>query len=307
MICSGKDATVEFDSTIQSVSRGGGDPGDLHIAPGFIDLQVNGFAGVDFNDPNTPMEAIGRALDAILATGVTRCLPTVITGSPDAMLASLGNLYRAKTSLPRGRAIAGFHVEGPYIDPADGPRGAHPARWVRPPDPGEFARWQEATQGNIRLVTLSPHWPEAPALHRRIGENRSHREHRTHRRESGTDRGRGGCRRHALHAPGKRGPQIAAEIPQLSPGSTRGRSSQRELHRRRNPSRQCVPAGRAACKRHCAGDSGYRRRGARGSRTWPLSARRARCRTHAGQSRSPRGHDKARRLRPADESGDLQI
>jgi N-acetylglucosamine-6-phosphate deacetylase len=163
MICSGKDATVEFDSTIQSVSRGGGDPGDLHIAPGFIDLQVNGFAGVDFNDPNTPIEAIGRALDAILATGVTRCLPTVITGSPDAMLASLGNLYRAKTSLPRGRAIAGFHVEGPHIDPADGPRGAHPARWVRPPDPGEFARWQEATQGNIRLVTLSPHWREAPA------------------------------------------------------------------------------------------------------------------------------------------------
>ena len=79
------------------------------------------------------------------------------------MVASLRNLRRAQTELPHGRAIAGFHVEGPHIDPEDGPRGAHPARWVRPPDLDEFSRWQEATDGNIRLVTLSPHWPEAPA------------------------------------------------------------------------------------------------------------------------------------------------
>jgi N-acetylglucosamine-6-phosphate deacetylase len=78
------------------------------------------------------------------------------------MLASLRNLHRAKVSLPRGRAIAGFHVEGPHIDVTDGPRGAHPAAFVRPPDLNEFARWQDATEGNIRLVTLSPHWPGAP-------------------------------------------------------------------------------------------------------------------------------------------------
>ena len=61
-----------------------------------------------------------------------------------------------------GRAIAGFHVEGPHISAEDGPRGAHPAYWVRPPNLEEFRRWQEATEGDIRLVTLSPHWPEAP-------------------------------------------------------------------------------------------------------------------------------------------------
>ena len=132
------------------------------IAPGFVDLQVNGFAGVDFNDPKSSVEEIGKALDAILATGVTRCLPTVITGPPAAMLASLRNLYRSKNSLPRGHAITGFHVEGPHIGDEDGPRGAHPAAWVRPPDLDEFARWQDATQGNVRLVTLSPHWPDAP-------------------------------------------------------------------------------------------------------------------------------------------------
>jgi N-acetylglucosamine-6-phosphate deacetylase len=169
MICLAKSAetgwplAIDFDATIQSVKPSEADPGDLYVAPGFIDLQVNGFAGVDFNDPKSPLEQIGKALDAILATGVTRCLPTVITGPPGEMLASLRNLHRAKISLPRGRVIAGFHVEGPHIDAADGPRGAHPAACVRPPDLDEFARWQDATGGNIRLVTLSPHWPDAPS------------------------------------------------------------------------------------------------------------------------------------------------
>jgi len=168
MICSGVDAitgesiAVEFAETIRSIEKLEA-PNGLYLAPGFIDLQVNGFAGVDFNDADAPLVEIGRALEAIVATGVTRCLPTVITGAPDPMLASLSNLYRAKISLPLGRAIAGFHVEGPHIGAEDGPRGAHPARWVRAPDLDEFRRWQEATEGNIRLVTLSPHWPEAPA------------------------------------------------------------------------------------------------------------------------------------------------
>jgi N-acetylglucosamine-6-phosphate deacetylase len=167
MICSGTDAStrapvrVEFAETTLTVRPAESVP-DLYLAPGFVDLQVNGFAGVDFNDPKTPVDEIGRALDAMFSTGVTRCLPTVITGPADAMLASLRNLRRAQMELPHGRAIAGFHVEGPHIDPEDGPRGAHPARWVRPPDLGEFSRWQEATDGRIRLVTLSPHWPEAP-------------------------------------------------------------------------------------------------------------------------------------------------
>jgi N-acetylglucosamine-6-phosphate deacetylase len=85
----------------------------------------------------------------------------VITGAPDDMLACLRNLRRAQTTIKWGRAMAGFHVEGPHIGPEDGPRGAHPARWVRPPDLAEFQRWQEATDGQIRLITLSPHWPGA--------------------------------------------------------------------------------------------------------------------------------------------------
>src|ERR1700691_5893182 len=119
MICSGVDVAtdqsvaVEFAQTIQSVRATGSD-GNGYVAPGFVDLQVNGFAGVDFNDPDTAVEEIGRALDAMFATGVTRCLPTVITGPADSMLASLRNLRRAQLELPLGRAIAGLHVEGPH-------------------------------------------------------------------------------------------------------------------------------------------------------------------------------------------------
>ena len=78
------------------------------------------------------------------------------------MLGALKNLTRAKETLAEGVAMDGFHVEGPHISPDEGPRGAHPKRWVRPPDIEEFRRWQEATGGRIRLVTLAPEWPGAP-------------------------------------------------------------------------------------------------------------------------------------------------
>ena len=183
MNCSGIDVstgefvTVEFEETITRVQPGGelhsgsevrprgetpaGDA--VYLAPGFIDIQVNGFAGVDFNNVGTPLGEISKALEMILSTGVTRCLPTIITGGPEEMLSCLTVLRKAQRELPNAAAIAGFHVEGPYIGAEDGPRGAHPLKWVRPPSLEEYRRWQDATEGNVRLVTLSPHWPEAPA------------------------------------------------------------------------------------------------------------------------------------------------
>jgi N-acetylglucosamine-6-phosphate deacetylase len=64
--------------------------------------------------------------------------------------------------MPEAQAMEAFHVEGPHISPEDGPRGAHPREHVRPPDFQEFQRWQEAADGNIRLVTVSPEWDAAP-------------------------------------------------------------------------------------------------------------------------------------------------
>jgi N-acetylglucosamine-6-phosphate deacetylase len=174
-VATGQFVTVEFDEIIREVrpreAATGESPDaenaepqdDLWIAPGFVDIQVNGFAGVDFNNPHASPDDISQALEMILSTGATRCLPTVITGGPDEMLACLANLRRAQLQLPHGKAIAGFHVEGPFIGAEDGPRGAHPRAWVRPPCLEEYRRWQLVTDNNIRLITLSPHWPEAPA------------------------------------------------------------------------------------------------------------------------------------------------
>jgi N-acetylglucosamine-6-phosphate deacetylase len=133
----------------------------LNCSPGFVDLQVNGYAGVDYNHPHTTREEIERSLRAQFAAGVTRLYPTVITGAPDEMAACLRNLSAARSVLPEGEAIAGFHVEGPHIAEEDGPRGAHPRQWVRQPDTGEFDRWQDATGGAIRMITLAPEWPGA--------------------------------------------------------------------------------------------------------------------------------------------------
>ena len=134
-----------------------------YLAPGFVDLQVNGFAGVDYNSGLTPLSEIARSIQVLFTCGVSRFYPTVITGGRDEMVAALRNLASAKQKLPEGIAIEGFHVEGPHISAEDGPRGAHPIQCVRKPDIDEYKRWQEATGGLVKLVTLAPEWPEAPS------------------------------------------------------------------------------------------------------------------------------------------------
>jgi N-acetylglucosamine-6-phosphate deacetylase len=130
------------------------------LAPGWVDLQVNGFAGVDYCSPDTPHEDIARSVQAQFATGVTRLFPTVITGTVDGMAGAIQNLARAKSSLgAEGRAMEGFHIEGPHISPDDGPRGAHPRQCVRPPDIDEFKKWMDLADGHIKLVTVAPEWP----------------------------------------------------------------------------------------------------------------------------------------------------
>lgn len=135
-----------------------------YLAPGFIDVQVNGFAGVDYCSPHSPHEEIARSVRAQFATGVTRLFPTVITGSVTDMAGAIRNLAQAKAALPvEGRAMEGFHIEGPHISPEDGPRGAHPRHCVRPPDVDEFKRWMDLSEGHIKLVTVAPEWPGTAA------------------------------------------------------------------------------------------------------------------------------------------------
>ena len=151
---------LEMDRTIVSVMERPARQ-ERCLAPGWVDLQVNGFAGVDYNRPDTSYEDLARSVHALLATGVTRCYPTVITGPPDDMLGAIRNLVAARAIVPHGEVFDGLHIEGPHISPDDGPRGAHPKAWVRAPDLDEFRRWQDAAQGMVRLVTLAPEWPGA--------------------------------------------------------------------------------------------------------------------------------------------------
>ena len=152
----GMPVDVEYGAAIRTVRPG--TVTDRYIAPGFLDIQVNGFAGVDYNSPAASAEEILRSIAAIRSTGVAQFFPTVITGAPESMLGALRNLAAV-----RSPAIAGFHVEGPHLSPEEGPRGAHPLQWIRKPDLAEYRRWQEAAGGRIKIVTVSPHWEGAPA------------------------------------------------------------------------------------------------------------------------------------------------
>jgi N-acetylglucosamine-6-phosphate deacetylase len=160
---------VDFDAALTAVDELIRPPETAEfLAPGFIDLQVNGFAGVDYNNPAASHEAIAQSIRRMFTTGVTRFFPTVITGSEERITGAVRNLATAKkqfesAGMPEGHAMAGFHVEGPHISPEDGPRGAHPLEHVRAPDIEEFKRWQDAADGNIRLVTVSPEWEQTPA------------------------------------------------------------------------------------------------------------------------------------------------
>jgi len=127
--------------------------------PGLFDLQVNGFGGIDFNAPGLTDDRVDAALARMRATGVTRCLPTLITSSFDRFAASARILARMSRD-----AIAGIHMEGPYISPEDGARGAHPKEHVTCASVDDLKRRQDAAGGRIALVTLAPEVPGAIAL-----------------------------------------------------------------------------------------------------------------------------------------------
>ena len=119
--------------------------------PGLFDLQVNGFGGIDFNAPDLTADRVSEALERMRATGVTRCLPTLISSSFEQFAASARVL--ARVSDP---AMAGIHMEGPYLSVEDGARGAHLREHIRPASIDDFSRRQDAAGGRIALVTLAP-------------------------------------------------------------------------------------------------------------------------------------------------------
>src|SRR5262249_30469155 len=122
--------------------------------PGFVDVQANGFAGVDFADADT--HGYRRAGEALLATGVTAFRPTFITAPEEELAAALAAVPGGDI----GPRVLGAHVEGPFISAAR--LGAHPAEARRDPDVELMTRLLEA--GPVAHVTLAPELPGALEL-----------------------------------------------------------------------------------------------------------------------------------------------
>jgi len=127
---------------------------------GLVDLQVNGFAGVDFNSGTISAEALDHALEAMLATGVTMCLPTIITAYPAALEQRLRALDAAVNASKLGPLMCpGYHLEGPFLNPEPGYRGCHPPGAMTPADGALIARLQAVISRPILMITVAPEIP----------------------------------------------------------------------------------------------------------------------------------------------------
>ena len=134
---------------------------DLYAAPGLFDNQVNGFRGCDFSDPDLETKDMRKAVEALNSEGVTSFFPTVLTNSHENLLRIFKNLASSLRDETVRDSVPGFHLEGPYISPEPGFYGCHPSGFIRKPSWDEFAMYQEAADGNIRQVTLSPETDES--------------------------------------------------------------------------------------------------------------------------------------------------
>ncbi len=132
------------------------------ISPGWIDLQINGCNGFDFNGAYIVPEAVGLALRSAWKFGVAGLCPTICTQSESHMIRCLKAIAKACDADPLvALSVVGIHVEGPFISAKDGPRGAHSVSHVRLPNLDEYRRWQAAASGRIRIVTMSPEYDES--------------------------------------------------------------------------------------------------------------------------------------------------
>jgi N-acetylglucosamine-6-phosphate deacetylase len=131
---------------------------------GFVDLQVNGYLGVDMVSPELTPEDMHRISTEMVARGIIGYCATLITSGMDVYRRNLPIIARTMDEPGvRGRLL-GIHMEGPYLSRVEGARGAHDAGLMRLPDNDEFDRFQEWAQGRIEILTIAPEIPGAIRL-----------------------------------------------------------------------------------------------------------------------------------------------
>jgi N-acetylglucosamine-6-phosphate deacetylase len=124
------------------------------IAPGLVDIQINGFGGIDFNRSLASDEAWEQATEALYAHGCTGFLATLITNRADGYRELLGGLVPRLRRDPRN--CLGFHFEGPWLNPDPDFRGAHRAEWMQKPDLALLEEWHATVGDGLKLITLAP-------------------------------------------------------------------------------------------------------------------------------------------------------
>ena len=133
------------------------------LLPPLVDIQINGFGGVDFQNDTCTRADLERAAAGLAAAACNRFFLTLITDRWDRMLARLKNYRALRASSPLlMRRIAGWHMEGPFMSPTPGFHGAHPPEFMVAPTPARLRELKAVTGDDPVLITLAPEWPEAP-------------------------------------------------------------------------------------------------------------------------------------------------
>jgi N-acetylglucosamine-6-phosphate deacetylase len=140
----------------------------LHGQPGFVDLQVNGFLGINFSAPGLSVDDVRRVTVELISRGTAAYCPTLVTSPIDVIEANLSVLAMSMDEPDLSPHLLGIHLEGPFL--AEASKGAHCSEWLRTPDIDLFKKWQSAAKGRIKMLTLAPELPNAEQLIRHAAD-----------------------------------------------------------------------------------------------------------------------------------------
>ncbi|HUV40804.1 MAG TPA: hypothetical protein VMW23_03330 [Sedimentisphaerales bacterium] len=140
--------------------------------PGLVDLQVNGYKGVDFSSPDLNRQDFITACEGILQSGTAAFLPTIITSPAEVFEKNLKIIALALDEPQFRHRVLGIHLEGPFISATDGARGAHQAEWVVKPSIDFFDKLLDWADGKIKVLTIAAELDGADELARYAAEKK---------------------------------------------------------------------------------------------------------------------------------------
>ncbi|MCC5904773.1 MAG: hypothetical protein JJU13_01080 [Balneolaceae bacterium] len=123
--------------------------------PGFVDLQVNGYIGIDFSNPGLTKGDFNKACRAVIEKGTALFLPTIITSSESLFRRNLELIADGIRHNDLKSHIPGIHIEGPFISGKEGAVGAHNPEWVKKPDITFLEKLIEWSDETVKLITIA--------------------------------------------------------------------------------------------------------------------------------------------------------